>query len=437
MREKDFFNQYSKVGILGIGLSGLAVAKKLNQYGMSFLLSDSRPQSEFPELKDMDIGSQMEFGGHSEKLLDVDLLIVSPGISHMIPIIQKAIAKKIPLWSEIEFAYRLTHPETKIIAVTGSNGKSTTASLIAHVLQENNYQTILAGNIGKAYSSFPIDQKIDFIVLEVSSFQLELIHTFKPDVALILNLTPDHLNRYASFDEYVGTKLKIFMNQDSKGLSIMNAEDKKYLSLLNNKAKSILQNFIFFTKEDSEILKGLDLPLKGSHNELNIVAAMLSTAPYIDVKDFFQALSSFHPLEHRLEPVLEEGGVLYINDSKATNTSSVQSALLAFSQPLHLLLGGAEKGEDYKVLAKYMRNKVKKLYLIGESAPKMHALFHKEFSCEIFSSFKNAVQATILNAERGDIVILSPACASFDWFRNYEERGIKFKEIIHTELGKK
>jgi len=425
MIQVDFLKQYKKIGILGIARSGLAVASKLKKYGVDIFLSDSKPKESFKDLDLKKYGDGIEFGKHSEKLLQMDLLIVSPGIPNNLPILLAANKKNIPIWSEIEFAYRCTHSDSKIIAITGSNGKSTTVSIISHVLKKLKYNIILAGNTGKAYSSYNIEKKRDFIVLEISSFQLEFIDKFKPNVAAILNITPDHLDRYNSFKEYALTKFKIFQNQNEDDIKVVNNECRKY-------AKS-LENVLYFSTKDYVLPHDCITKLKGVHNYANIQAALLCLSQYVNQDDFFKALRSFRPLEHRLESFVIIKGVEYVNDSKGTNTDSVKYALMSFDKPIHLILGGYDKGEDFRVLVEYMKNRVKKLYLIGNTATQMREIFSHYFDCVLFTSFDTAVKATIKEAVKGEIVLLSPACASYDWFKNFEERGNLFKEIVYKE----
>jgi len=528
-------NPYNKIAIVGIARSGIAAATKLNALGKSIFLSDSKPETEFKNAEQIKALGGVEFGGHSERLLKADLLIVSPGIPLNTPILQKAREKGITLWSEIELGYHLTHPETKIIAVTGSNGKSTTASLIAHLLKESGFDTILAGNIGDAYCSFDIEKKHDFIVLEVSSFQLDLIEAFRPNVAVIMNITPDHLDRYNSPAHYALSKFNIFRNQTGSDYQIVKYDDqisgdlyyspevkkalKKRLQLVAYEGLNNLRTFgcgnidipkdvlktaklnkminvptavclsgtIFAYDPNHNDYKPIvedvtKLPLKGPHNLQNIMAALLAVKPFMSLRNVTAKIATFKPLEHRLEPVVIYNGIEIINDSKATNTDSVRFALQSFDQPIHLILGGYDKGEDMSVLREYMPGKVKKLYLIGKTAKNLAKVFsmgtdqshnspvetgktdNSPFlrkggtSCyapeggkglkdtvnnsetnpepvfptyEIFTDFTAAITAAIHNATSGEVVLLSPAHASFDWFTNFEERGREFKRIVN------
>jgi UDP-N-acetylmuramoylalanine--D-glutamate ligase len=407
MRDINKIKQFKKIGVMGIARSGIAVAQKAKALGLEVFLSD---------VKNLDIDLKeynIELGGHTEKLLEMDLLIVSPGIPLTIPILQKAKEKQIPMWSEIEFGYHLTHPDTKIIAVTGSNGKSTTVNIIYHVLKENGFDVILAGNVGEAYSGFPIEQKHDFIVLEVSSFQLDLIHDFQPDIALILNITPDHLDRYPTLQDYALSKFNIFKNMGDEGVKILNDSDLVTAEVLRVHSNG---KYTYF-------------------NATNANAAYTALSSIISQDQFDRAYKSFKPLEHRLELVTEHNGVKYINDSKATNTDSVKYALNTINEPIHLILGGYHKGEDYSVLIDTMKEKVKKLYLIGNTTEMMLNTFYKDFDIETHTAFESVIRSTIKNAKSGEVVLLSPACASFDWFKNFEDRGKQFKEIVRKLLN--
>lgn len=451
-RDNLFLEKFKKIGIIGIARSGLAAAKKLASLQIEVFLSDSNPIEKFSEINFNDFNVECEFGQHSEKLLEMDLLVISPGVPLNIPIICKAKEKNIPLWSEIELAYHLTHPDTKIIAVTGSNGKSTTVSLINHFLVSAGYNSILAGNIGVAYSSFDIENKKDFIVLELSSFQLDLVHEFKPSVALLLNITPDHLNRYSSFKDYALAKFNIFKNQDNKDIRIVNYDDNMsnevimenkysnrflYFSLdTKNKIDAYLDNKQIIVNNEIFIENVDDLPLKGPHNQMNILAAILAVYQFVNVDVLNKAIFSFESLKHRLETVGIINGVEFINDSKATNTDSVKYALMSYDKPLHLILGGSDKGEDFSILTKYMKN-VKKLYLIGETAVKMKKIFEKDFKTEIFFSFSTVIESAYNNAKSGEIVLLSPACASYDWFQNFEDRGNQFRTFVTNLINER
>nr|MBC8384124.1 UDP-N-acetylmuramoyl-L-alanine--D-glutamate ligase [Candidatus Cloacimonadota bacterium] len=309
-------------------------------------------------------------------------------------------------------------------------------------LQTGGYNSILAGNIGKAFTSYPIEKTgIDFIVLELSSFQLDSIDTFAPEVAVLLNITPDHLNRYECFDDYANSKFRIFENQVKKEFAVLNKDDpqiksriakigsqKKYFSL-RSKAEMYFDGENL-TSSDITISKNLSL-LKGPHNISNIMAALLSVS-HLDIPNdlIVKAIRSFSSLEHRLEFVAEIENVVFINDSKATNTDAVKYALQSFSKPIRIILGGSNKGEDFSILLPFLKIYSKKLYLIGETQNKMRSFFNNEIELSCYNDFSDCIKSAFREAAKGEIVLLSPACASFDMFRNFEDRGRKFKKIV-------
>jgi len=431
-----------RIGILGMAKSGLAAAKKIHELGGIPFLSELKTEENINDSLFIKKRFDCEFGGHTEKLFNSDFIIVSPGIPLNIPILQKAKAKNIKLISEIELGYLLKHPASKIIAVTGSNGKSTTVSLIHHILQTAGYNSILAGNIGNALTSFPIEKKgIDFIVLELSSFQLDLIDTFKADVGVILNITPDHLNRYSSFDDYANSKMNIFKNQTENDLAILNLDDvmlskfyhkinstKKTFSL-KSKADSYFDGNFIIHQKDRFSLK--DTKLLGPHNISNIMASILAVS-YLGINSEIirKALKTFSPLPHRLEFITQINSVKFFNDSKATNTDSVKFALKSFGKPIKIIMGGSDKGEDFSVLNPLLKKHAKKIYLIGETTNVMKEIFKSVTDISTFTDFKKCIFTTFSEAEKGDIILLSPGCASFDMFNNFEERGNTFRKIV-------
>ena len=434
--------QNQKIGILGIAKSGLAAAEKIKQLGGHPFLSELKKESEVENVQKIKNEFLCEFGGHSNKILDSEFIIVSPGIPLKIPILKRAEKKGIKLISEIEFGYLIKHPASKIIAVTGSNGKSTTVSLIHHILITAGYKSILAGNIGTAFTSFPIEKSgIDFIVLEISSFQLDLIDTFKPEVGIILNITPDHLNRYLSFDDYAKSKFRIFQNQNSNDLAVLNLDDEVIYRFPKD-FRSKIQYFSSLHKTDIYLEKDKirfhekkfptkDFSLKGPHNISNITASILAVSSFkIPENSIKKSLKTFTPLPHRLEFVAEINSIKFYNDSKATNTDSVKYALQSFDKPVRIILGGSDKGEDFSTLNRVLKKQAKKVYLIGETREKMITAFGNVIKTSQFDNFENCVQTAFSESEQGDIILLSPACASFDMFKNFEYRGNVFKKIV-------
>lgn len=422
--------------------SGIAAAQKIKELGGIPFLSEFKPENQIENSSSLKSFYECEFGGHSEKLLKNDVLIISPGIPQNIPIIQKAKARNIEIISEIEFGFRIKHPHSKIIAITGSNGKSTTVSLIHHVLQTAGFNSILAGNIGTAFTSYPIEQAgIDFVVLELSSFQLELVKTFRPDVAAILNITPDHLNRYKNMDEYSRAKFNIFRNQTEQDLAIINSQDN-YTNQFLSQIRA--QTAFFSLKGTSDIhfknqklhfrnrcVSLANVSLQGPHNLENMMVTLLALYRFnLSDRLFEQAFSTFHSLPHRLEFVAEINGIKFYNDSKATNTDAVKFALQSFQKPIRLIIGGAGKGEDYSVLNELIKKHVKKLYLIGESRKDMANAFADTVEMEEFQTYEQVVKTAFRQAEPGDVIVLSPACTSYDMFRNFEQRGEYFKKLV-------
>ncbi len=433
-----------RYGILGLARSGLAAAWKIREMGGKPFLSESKPASEFPQADTIAEEFACEFGGHTDRILDCDVLIVSPGIPLETPIIKKANAKGIKLISELEFGYLVKSPDSKIIAVTGSNGKSTTVSLIHHFLKAAGYNSLLAGNIGNAFTGFEIDKPgIDFIVLEISSFQLDLIDTFKPDIALLLNITPDHLNRYASFEHYALSKMRIFENQDANDYAIINADDpvihglehmihskKQYFSMIKSSDAYFQDGRLTFPNKQ-ETIPVLDLKIRGPHNYANCLSSVLAAfIAGVDKKTISTSINAFLPLHHRLEYAGDIHGVQFINDSKATNTDSVKYALQSFDSKVRIIMGGSDKGEDFSVLIPYLKEHAKKMYLIGATRPLMRHAYQDALEFEEFNSLEDCVKKAYLDSSENDIILLSPACASYDMFSNFEHRGETFKSIV-------
>jgi len=431
-----------RFGILGMARSGISASNKIKELGGIAFISEFKDENEISNSKQIKETFQCEFGGHTERLLQNQILILSPGIPKNIPILKEAEEHNIEIISEIEFCFRIKHPHSKIIAITGSNGKSTTVSLIHHILQTAGYNSILAGNIGTAFSSYPIEkEEIDFIVLELSSFPLELIDTFKADVAAILNITPDHLNRYDSFEDYAETKFNIFKNQDSKDLAILNLDDTtsaKFTNKINSDLKYFSPNSKadIYYNENSIIFGSFEFSIQksaiqGPHNTANIMCSILAVSPFnINRAVIKKSLETFVPLAHRMEFVKEIDGIKFYNDSKATNTDSVKFALQSFEKPIRIIMGGAGKGEDYSILIPYLRDRAKKVYLTGNTINEMKNTFDGSVEIESIKEFEDVIVKAFSDSEKGDIIVLSPACTSYDRFKNFEERGNTFKEIV-------
>ncbi len=390
-----------------------------------------------------------EIGDHSEKVFECDLMVVSPGVPSDAEVIKKAKAKGIKIISELELAASFC--KGNIIAITGTNGKTTTTSLCEHIFNTCGYKTYAAGNIGTAFSEIALDVKEnEFVALEVSSFQLDMIDEFKPKVAMILNITPDHLNRYENkFENYINSKLRIYKNQNESDYLISNYDSKSLIdSLTEHKSKDIY----FSTKKqqlngsyllDDQIIYNEngelkfscsinDINLKGEHNYANAMAVISAAKIFgFDNEKIKEGLKTFKGVEHRLEQVREIDGVLFVNDSKATNVDSVWYALQSYDNPIFLILGGQDKGNDYNQIRDLVVEKVKKIFAIGSSADKVFNFFHSFVKVELKPTLEDVVITANNEAREGDIILLSPACASFDMFDNYEHRGRVFKEAVN------
>lgn len=431
---------------MGMARSGIAAAYKIKELGGSAFLSELQWKDKIPEASQLLKDFSCEFGGHTDRLLSCDCLIISPGIPLSVPILQKAKEMGIEMISEIEFGYRIKAPDSKIIAVTGSNGKSTTVSMIQHILQQMGSKSILAGNIGDAFCSYPIHEPgIEYIVLEISSFQLDLITSFRPDVAVLLNITPDHMNRYASFDDYAQSKANIFKYQEVSDTAVLFLDSAEVMRWTAN-AKA---HKLYFSLKECQprayaclngkfIRLGLntnvsiyDLGVKGPNNYANAMAAMLAVQGLIlDPDKIGHAIKGFKPLAHRLEFAGCIHGVSFYNDSKATNTDSVRSALNSFERPIRIIMGGSDKGEDYSILTEELQKHAQKIYLTGATQDKMRQAWLGKIPLVCIDEFEACVRTAFDEAMVGDVIVLSPACASFDRFQNFEHRGEVFKQIV-------
>mgnify|MGYP002515305163 CR=1 FL=1 len=443
-----------KITILGGGESGVGAAVLAKTKGFDVFLSDCGKIA--PEHKAMLDKWEIpyESGHHTpEKILNSDEIIKSPGIPDTAPIVKEAIAKGIHIISEIEFAGR--YDSAKKICVTGSNGKTTTTSLIYYLLKEAGLNVGLGGNIGKSYAYQVATEHFDYYVLEISSFQLDNCYEFRPDIAIITNITPDHLDRYGyNMENYVRAKFRLIRNLRKEDCFIFDSDDAITISHLDKivtEAKKLpfSQNHkedqgayvdkdkivVKYGEEECDIFLN-ELALGGKHNIYNSMAAALAAkATGIDNEVIRNSLETFAPIEHRLEPVLSVGGVLYINDSKATNVDAAWYALECQSRPVVWIVGGTDKGNDYSVLDDLVRQKVKAIVCLGKDNRKIHAAFEpivgKDKIKDTFSA-KDAVLAARDFASEGDVVLLSPCCASFDLFTCYEDRGEQFKAAVRS-----
>ena len=436
--------------ILGGGESGVGSAVLAKTKGFDVFLSDNgKIKDEYAEmLNKWEI--PFEQGGHTEELvLNADEVVKSPGIPGTVPIVRALASQGTHIVSEIEFASR--YDDAKKICITGSNGKTTTTSLIFHLLKEAGLNVGLGGNIGKSYAYQVATEQHDYYVLEISSFQLDDTYDFRPDIAIITNITPDHLDRYDhKMENYVKAKFKITQNLRSDDCFIFDSDDKITIQHLSNivlKAKMLpfsqekeVEQGAFlrddrivvrYDRKESEIyLK--ELALGGRHNVYNSMAAALAAkASGIEDEVIRNSLKSFSPIEHRLEPVLSVKDVLYINDSKATNIDSAWYALECQTHPVVWIVGGKDKGNDYSILDELVQKKVKAIVCMGVDNSKIHAAFER-FGLPMVDTLSadEAVRESAKLAEPGDVVLLSPCCASFDLFDNYEDRGRKFKDAV-------
>lgn len=445
----------AKIVVLGGGESGVGAAVLAKTKGFEVFLSDSGKIAERYEetLRKWDI--PYEQGGHTEDLLlDADEVIKSPGIPGTAPVVCKLRDKGIGIISEIEFAGR--YDRAKKICITGSNGKTTTTSLIYYLLRQAGLNAGLGGNIGNSYAMLVATGNHDYHVLEISSFQLDDIYEFRPDIAIITNITPDHLDRYDyRLENYVASKFRITRNLRPEDCFIFDSDDEITISHLD---KIVLRCKLLPYSQKTEVEQGAfldggekikvryeeeecdiylqELALGGRHNIYNSMAAALAAkAVNIDNETIRNSLASFQPIEHRLEPVLSIRDVLYVNDSKATNVDSAWYALECQKSPVVWIAGGTDKGNDYSVLEGLVKDKVKAIVCLGKDNRKLLDTFSpivgRENMCEAYSA-EEAVKAASAFAEPGDVVLLSPCCASFDLFKNYEDRGEKFKEAVRN-----
>jgi len=438
-----------KVLVVGLARTGIATAKFLKAKGSLVTATEVMPKEEMKEaveeLKGMDIAT--EWGGHrKETFLKQEMIVVSPGVDLNIEPIQKAIQQGVQVISEIELAYHFIH--VPIIAVTGTNGKTTTTLLIGEMLKEDGRRVGVGGNVGEPLILFADGEgRWEVLVVEISSFQLEAIEDFRPQISVLLNITEDHLDRYRSYDDYIGAKMRIFANQNSGDLAVLNSDDpivmrfgerikaRKVLFSLKGKldegAFSNGRTISLRRAGNEEKYSLAKTPLKGVHNVENMMAALTAARIFGCSKKAIQgALNRFKGLEHRLEFVREMGGVRFYNDSKGTNVGSVVKSLQSFSEPVILIAGGKDKNGDLGPLEGLIRKRVKHLILIGEAKERMNRELGGLTDTVIVKTMEEAVLIAHRKAKAGEVVLLSPACSSFDMFKDYKERGKIFKEAV-------
>lgn len=440
----------SRITIIGMARSGLAAAKFLTERGAKVLVSDSKPAQKLAAELELlkSIGAEFETGGNSdEALLAADLIVVSPGVPLEIPSIARAIAAGREVIGEVELAARFM--QGTIIGITGSNGKTTTTSLTGLLMQESGFHTLVGGNIGTPLISLAAQTRPESVVVaELSSFQLEAVSRLHLQIASVLNITPNHLDRYARLEDYVEAKRRIFLNQTETDWAVLNADN----ALSAEMADSTPARKLFFSTvselEEGIFLKGEDLilrwsgeerilvtrpeiKLQGLHNVENVMAAMaIAVAVGADLERVRTAVSSFEPVEHRLEPVEQVRGVWFINDSKATSVDAAIKALQVFTRNLVLILGGKDKGSDYTLLRPLMEGRVKAVVLIGAASDKIEAALEGCVPLVRSSTMRDAVEKGFQLAQPGDTVLLAPACSSFDMFESFEQRGTVYKQEV-------
>jgi UDP-N-acetylmuramoylalanine--D-glutamate ligase len=460
--------QGKRVTVVGGARSGLAAARLLARHGAHVFLTDrDEAKTRLPEQLEA-AGVAYEFGGHTPRALDADLLVISPGVPSTVPLVQQALRQQTPVVSEIEAASWFCRGP--IVAVTGSNGKTTTTSLIAHLFRTAQRPYVVGGNIGYPFSDY-VDEVTDetAVVLEVSSFQLDHIQTFRPKVGVLLNITPDHLDRYEhDFNRYAQSKFRLFENQRPGDWLVFNYDDelvREYVEWWASKRGIVPYGFSLEQELDrgafvrdgrivlalpptgdgaldpqapmifnEELMPSSDAALRGRHNLYNsLAAAIAARAMEIRSDVVRQSLTSFEGVPHRLEKVRAVGGVTFVNDSKATNVNAVWYALESFPGGVVLIAGGRDKGNDYGPLKKLVEEKVKGVVGLGESGDKVLAELgpHAPQTARA-QTMEEAIQFARLMAEPGDTVLLSPACASFDMFENYEDRGDTFKRLVQS-----
>lgn len=437
--------------ILGAGESGVGAALLAKARGYNVFVSDGgKIASRFKkELKDN--GINYEEGSHNEtRIFAAAEIIKSPGIPEEAAIIKKIRERKITVLSEVEFAFRYKG-NSKVVAITGSNGKTTTTSLIYHICKTAGRDCSIVGNVGFSFARQIAERPTDLYVAEISSFQLDDIHTFRPDVAILTNITEDHLDRYDhKFQNYIRSKFRITENQTERDVFIYNLDDNvitdelKKQTLNSQKAPitmkkelpqgAFIQNNemkVKWKSEEMEMNVG-DFATKGKHNQYNNMFASLATMVLDIRKDKIrEALQTFESLEHRMEPAGIVRGVEFINDSKATNINSTWFALESMTKPVILILGGIDKGNDYTLLHDLVKEKVKAIVCMGTDNMKIHESFKDIVPLMVSTdNAKDAVHSAFHFANKGDVILLSPACASFDLFKNYEDRGNQFKQAI-------
>ena len=442
-----------KVLVFGSGISGIGAGKLLEQVGASVVLYDGKETLDKEVLKAQlgdDTKAEIILGELSEEVMEtLDLVVMSPGVPTDLPVVLKMRDMGIPIWGEVELAY--TYGKGDVLAITGTNGKTTTTALLGEIMKNYKESVFVVGNIGNPYTAAALEMREDSVaVAEMSSFQLETIHEFRPKVSAILNITPDHLNRHHTMEAYIKAKEDIAKNQTKEDTCVLNYEDEVTRKIGENVKANVLYfssqrkldrviylddgNIILRQDEEILVCNVNELKLLGTHNYENVMAAVAMAAAYRTPMEVIRrTIKEFAGVEHRIEFVREKDGVAYYNDSKGTNPDAAIKGIQAMNRPTVLIGGGYDKDSEYEEWIQAFDGKVKLLVLVGATKEKIAEAAERVgfVSYVMADSFEEAVEKCIEAAEPGDAVLLSPACASWGMFKNYEERGDKFKELVN------
>ena len=442
-----------KVLVFGSGISGIGAGKLLEQVGASVVLYDGKETLDKEVLKAQlgdDTKAEIILGELSEEVMEtLDLVVMSPGVPTDLPVVLKMRDMGIPIWGEVELAY--TYGKGDVLAITGTNGKPTTTALMGEIMKNYKERVFVVGNIGNPYTAAALEMREDSVaVAEMSSFQLETIHEFRPKVSAILNITPDHLNRHHTMEAYIKAKEDIAKNQTKEDTCVLNYEDEVTRKIGENVKANVLYfssqrkldrgiylddgNIILRQDEEILVCNVNELKLLGTHNYENVMAAVAMAAAYgTPMEVIRRTIKEFAGVEHRIEFVREKDGVAYYNDSKGTNPDAAIKGIQAMNRPTVLIGGGYDKDSEYEEWIQAFDGKVKLLVLVGATKEKIAEAAERVgfVSYVMADSFEEAVEKCIEAAEPGDAVLLSPACASWGMFKNYEERGDKFKELVN------
>ncbi len=460
---------HKRYHVIGIGRSGVGIANLLAGLGAHVRLSDTKDREELDTYLDkIGEGIHVITGRQDNAMLsDIDCLVLSPGVPQDSEVVSGAVSRGIEVVGEIELSYRVTMSlaentghKVRWFGITGTNGKSTTATLLYEMLRRGERNCVLSGNIGYPLSAevekllkkpgLPDNDELD-IVLELSSFQLEIIRDFKLDISALLNITADHLDRYEDIGHYADAKAGIFNNQDKNDYAVINADDplsvkisrncsarKYFMSASKEVEGAYAKDGYVYIQYDGKAVKLMaisDIRIAGLHNLYNsLTAVLMASVAGLSDEDIVDALKEFSGLEHRLEFAGETGGIKFYNDSKGTNVGAVVKSLESFDSNVILIAGGRDKNGDFASLIPYVKNRVKKVVVIGEASEKIKSILEKTVPVEMAVTLKDAVSEALAAAENGDIVLFSPACASFDMFRDFEDRGRQFKQITRELL---